>query len=136
MPDKNTIPTDYNDSCCTAVGTTAATININNSSSSSTNEYTSRLVLCCPPVLFCPSYCCSAVHFTCRLRMLLFYKRIVIRTHDGPKNPSIPLFLRTIVGPDYYVTGKYTRYTKSEAVAIAPFRTAVPCRGQLHTNSK
>ena len=26
-----------------------------------------------------------------------------IRTHDGPKNPYIPLFLRTILGPDYYL---------------------------------
>ena len=28
---------------------------------------------------------------------------IVIRTHDVPKNPYIPLFLHTILGPDYYV---------------------------------
>ena len=28
---------------------------------------------------------------------------IINRTHDGPKNPYMPLFLRTILGPDYYV---------------------------------
>ena len=28
---------------------------------------------------------------------------IVIRTHDGPKNPYILLFLLTILGPDYCV---------------------------------
>ena len=28
---------------------------------------------------------------------------IVIRTHDVPKNPYVPLFLLTILGPDYYV---------------------------------
>ena len=28
---------------------------------------------------------------------------IVIRTHNGPKNPHITLFLHTILGPDYYV---------------------------------
>ena len=28
---------------------------------------------------------------------------IVIRTHDGPKNSYIPLFLHTILGLDYYV---------------------------------
>ena len=27
---------------------------------------------------------------------------MVIRTHDGPKNPNIPLFLNIILGPDYY----------------------------------
>ena len=27
----------------------------------------------------------------------------LIRTHDGYKNPYTPLFLHTIVGPDYYV---------------------------------
>ena len=27
---------------------------------------------------------------------------IVIRTHDEPKNPYIPLILRTILGPAYY----------------------------------
>ena len=28
---------------------------------------------------------------------------IVIRIHDGPKNPYIPQFLDTILGPDYNV---------------------------------
>ena len=28
---------------------------------------------------------------------------IIIRTHDGPKNPYMPVFLHTILGPDYYV---------------------------------
>ena len=27
----------------------------------------------------------------------------VIRTHDGPKIPYIPVFLHTMLGPDYYV---------------------------------
>ena len=27
---------------------------------------------------------------------------VVIRTHDGATKPCIPLFLRTILGPDYY----------------------------------
>ena len=27
----------------------------------------------------------------------------VIRTHDGSKNPHIPHFFHTILGPDYYV---------------------------------
>ena len=27
---------------------------------------------------------------------------IVIRTHDVPKNPHIPLVLHTTLGPDYY----------------------------------
>ena len=27
----------------------------------------------------------------------------LIRTHDGYKNPYTPLFLHTIVGPDYYI---------------------------------
>ena len=27
---------------------------------------------------------------------------IVMRTNDGPKNPYMPLFLRTILGPDYF----------------------------------
>ena len=31
---------------------------------------------------------------------------IVIRTHDGPKNPYIPLFLHAILGPEYYVPPK------------------------------
>ena len=28
---------------------------------------------------------------------------IIIRTHDGPENPYIPLLLHSILGPDYYV---------------------------------
>ena len=28
---------------------------------------------------------------------------IVMRTHQGPLKPYIPLFLRTILGPDYFI---------------------------------
>ena len=37
---------------------------------------------------------------------------IVIRTHDGPPSPYIPLFLHTTLGPDYYVPPvSYTHLT-------------------------
>ena len=36
-------------------------------------------------------------------RYLILRGGIVLRTHDGPKNPYITLFLHTILGPDYYV---------------------------------
>ena len=32
---------------------------------------------------------------------MIYY--VVIRTHDEPKNPYIPIFLRTVLGPDYYI---------------------------------
>ena len=36
----------------------------------------------------------------------------VISTHDGPKNPYIPQFLHTILGPDYYtVPPRYYGWT-------------------------
>ena len=36
-------------------------------------------------------------------KLVLILGGIVIRTHDADKNPYIPLLLRTILGPDYYV---------------------------------
>ena len=34
--------------------------------------------------------------------ILVLRGAIVIRTHDVPKNPYIPLFLHNMFGPDYY----------------------------------
>ena len=42
----------------------------------------------------------------------------VIRTHDVRKNPHIPVFLHTILDPDYYVS---TKIVISEVVILMKF---------------
>ena len=38
-----------------------------------------------------------------------------IRTRDGPKNPDIPLFLHTVLGPDYYKTWECVRAMRQKS---------------------
>ena len=51
--------------------------------------------------------------FSCRCSKRVNYSTVnhakVIRTHDGPKKPYIPLFWRTILGPDYSVPSPVSR---------------------------
>ena len=44
-------------------------------------------------------------------KFLLREAIIVIRTHDEPNKPHIALLLHTILGPDYYVTAAFLRFT-------------------------
>ena len=54
----------------------------------------------------------SQAYHTPRSETALLRGGIVIRTHDVPKNPYIPLLLDTILGPDYYLPSvSYTHLT-------------------------
>ena len=47
------------------------------------------------------------------IAVLILWGARVFRTHDGPKNRYISLFLHTILGPDYYVPSQNARNTKA-----------------------
>ena len=63
------------------------------------------------------------------IRALTKYPR-VMRTHDVHKNPYIPLFLHTILGPDYYLPSHtYYKGTPTQIPSGSSLTTRVSSKG-------